>query len=279
MGILISTNVDDVDDRIRDYGAGAKLYWARDNVAAGGAFTDASGNTLLVAAQTAYEIYDSTGQDGYYYRTRVGNTGATDFSAWSDVFRAGSLLAYASVTDLREELPGLPDSTRDNMLADLLRDASDWLTVECGRTFYRSPQVTGTEVRTYDLPSDATSIEDDIVSVSLVEYGTSTGAAFTTVSATDYTLAPRLASPFSALTLTDLATVGTFYAGIGTVRVTGVFGFASVPRLIRRATLDLARELYQQSAGGRPVGIEFGRLPPSAVSAIEKYKRRTYAFA
>lgn len=279
MGILTYTNVDDVDDRLRDYGALAKLYWARDNTSAVGAFADASGNTLLIAGQTAYEIYDATGQDGYYYRSRVGNTGGTDFTAWSDVFRAGSLLAYASVTDLREELPGLPDSTRDNMLADLLRDASDWLSAECGRTFYRSPQVTGTEVRTYDLTSDSGSIEDDIVSVSLVEYGTYTGGTFTTVTGSDYTLGPRLASPFSALTLTDLATVGTFYAGTGTVRVTGVFGFASVPRLIRRATLDLARELYQQSAGGRPVGIEFGRLPPSAVSAIERYKRRSYAFA
>lgn len=277
MGLLLKASVDDVDDRIRDYGVGAKLYWARDNTSAAGAFTDASGSTVLIAGQTAYEIYDATGQDGYYYRTRVGNAAATDVGAWADVFRAGSLLSYASVTDLREELR-LPDDSRDNLLADLLADASDWITAECGRDFYRHPQVSGTEVRLYDLTDDTSAVLDDIISLTTVEYGAYTGSSYTALVAADWTLEPRLGSPYSALTLTDYGSLGHFYAGTGTVRLTGVFGFPSVPRLIRRATLDLARELYQQSAGGKPVGIEFGRIPPSAEAAKAKYARRTYAF-
>lgn len=275
MGLLIYASVDSPDDRIRDYGAGAKLYWARDNTSAVGTFVSASGSVTLVAGQTTYEVYDATAADGHFFRTRVGNTGGTDFSAWSPVFQGGALEAYATVDDLREELR-LPDDSRDNLLADLLRDASDWITAECGRDFYRHPQVSGTEVRLYDLDADSAAIEDDIVSLTTVEYGTYTGSTYTAATAADYTLYPRLGSPYSSLSLTDLSAVSTFYAGRGTVRLTGVFGFAAVPRLIRRATVDLARELYQQGANGRPVGIEFGRIPPSAQMAKEKYSKRTY---
>jgi hypothetical protein len=277
MSIRIRVNVDDVDGKLEQYGAGAKLYWARDNTSSTGAFTDASGSLDLVTSLTAYDVDDTTGQPGHWYRTRVGNLAATDFSAWSPVFQAGELLAYATVTDLREELR-LPasDHSRDNLLADLLRDASDWLTTECGRDFYRHPQVSGTETRLYDLRAGDTVIVDDIVSLTTVEYAYSTGTAYAILDAAGWTLAPRLASPYGVLELTDAGLLEHFYAGTGTVRLTGVFGFAAVPRAVRRATLDIARELYQQSVGGRPVGLEYGRVPPSAVTVIEKLSRHTY---
>jgi hypothetical protein len=279
MSIRIRVNVDDVDGKLEQYGAGAKLYWARDNTSSTGAFTDASGSLDLVAGLTAYDVDDTTGQPGHWYRTRVGNLAATDFSAWSPVFQAGELLAYATVTDLREELR-LPasDHSRDNLLADLLRDASAWVDAECKRDFYRHPQVGGTDVRLYDLGRDASFLEDDIVSLTKVEYATGTGAAYVELTPSDWTLEPPAGSPYATLTLTDTGLLSTFYEGTGTVRLTGVFGFASVPRLIRRATLDIARELYQQSAGGRPVGLEYGRIPPSAEAAKIKYTRTSYVF-
>lgn len=272
--LQLFVNVDNPDD-LRGtlaYGTGA-LVRLEHATAIGGTYTEVA-TQALIAGQSAYEFWHG-GATTDYYRTRVTHSSGAPASAYSDPFQGGALASYASVTDLREELR-LPDDSRDNLLADLLADASDWITAECGRDFYRHPQVSGTEVRSYDLDADATAILDDIISLTTVEYGTYTGSTFTAVAATEYTLLPRLGSPYSSLSLTDLSTVATFYAGRGTVRLTGVFGFASVPRLIRRATLDLARELYQQSAGGRPVGIEFGRIPPSAQTAKEKYAKRTY---
>ncbi len=278
MGLSLRVSVDSVDDRIRDYGVGAKLYWARDNTSATGTFADATANTILVAGQTAYEVYDATGASGQYYRTRVGNTGATDFSAWSAVFQGGAIEAYATVDDLREEIR-LPNDSYDNVLADYLRDASGWLDAVCNRDFYRHPQVTGTETRMYHLPSDAFEINDDIVSITTVEYATTTGRPYVAALATDWVLLPARVSgePYSAVALSDVGLVSTWYAGYATVRLTGVFGFAAVPRAVRRATLDIARELYQQGVGGRPVGLEFGRLPPSAQATIERYTRHDYA--
>jgi hypothetical protein len=276
MSIRIRVNVDDVDGKIEQYGVGAKLYWGRDNVSSAGAFGDATGSELLVSGQTAYDIDDSTGQPGHWYRTRIGNAAQTDFSAWSDVFQAGQLLAYATVVDLREEVR-LVDDSRDNLLADLLRDASGWIDAECGRDFYRHPQVSGTEVRYYDLADGQTAIAEDIVSLTSVEYATYTGDVYVPLGSTEWSLWPRLASPYSYVTLTDAAPLTAFYGGTATVKLTGVFGFASIPRLVRRATLDIARELYQQSAGGTPVGIEYGRLPPSAVAVKEQFMRRTFA--
>lgn len=272
MGIPIHSSVDAVDDRIRDYGAGAKLYWGRDNTSAAGVFTDASGNTALVAGQSTYELYDATGQTGHYYRTRVGNAAATDFSAWSTVFRAGELQAYASVDSLREML-NLPDDSRDNFLADCLRRASGWLDQETGRDFYRHPQVTGTETRTYNVSSDGSTITDDIISITTIEYATATGGLYTALVATDWSLTPPGSAPYSAAYLTDTGLLSTFYAGYGTVRITGVFGYLTVPALIEQATLDLARELYQQGPGGRTVGVDFGRMPLSVQRAVDKYRR------
>lgn len=276
MGIRFNTNVDRADDDIRDYGAGARLYWARDNTSGTGTFTDAAGSQVLVPGQTAYETFDSTGLDGHWYRTRVGDSGGTTFSGWSPPFQAGAIGAYAEVVDLREELK-LPDDSKDNLLADYLADASEMIDDLCGRDFYRHPQVSGTEIRTYDLAADADRIVDDILSVTLVEYSLDTGLAFTALAGTDWVLEPSGESPFSVLRLAELGTVGTFYRGHGTVRVTGAFGFASVPRSVRRATLDLAKELYQTGPGGRTVGIDFGRLPWSVQKVVRKYQLRTYA--
>lgn len=280
MPVTLKVAVDAVDDKIRDYGTGAKLNWARDNTSPIGTFADASGATTLVSGQTMYEIFDSTGAEGHYYRTRIGNSAGTLFSDWSSVFQGGQLTAYATVDALREYL-ALPDDSRDNVLADLLRRASAWIDAETGRDFYRHPPVMGTEPRTYNIASATDVILDDIVSIATVEYATGTGGTYTALASTDWVLFPSYVNgvPYTGVRLSDVGTLSSWSAGYATVRITGVFGFATVPTMIELATLDLARELYQQSVGGRAVGIEFGRLPPSTQAAIERFRHRSYAFA
>lgn len=278
MGLLLRVNVDAPDDVLRDYGAGAKLYWARDNTSSTGSFADASGSTAIVDGQSQYEIFDATGQDGHWYRTRVGDSGGTSFSAWDGPFQGGSLLAYATVDALREALE-LPDHSNDNYLADVLRRASAIIDAECGRDFYRHPQVSGTEVRTYHVTSVTDTIEDDIISISQVEYAPATAEPYS-ILASGYVLVPSVVDnvPYDALVLTGLGAITQFEAGYATVRLTGVFGFETVPTIVEAATIQLAVETWAVEHGSRTVGLEFGRMPSAVEVVKRKFKKRTYAW-
>jgi hypothetical protein len=279
--VLIRVNVDNPDDKITEFSAGAKLYWARDNTSATGLFTDATGNTLLIAGQTQYEIIDATGATGHYYRTRIGNTGGTAFDDWAPVFQAGASTAYATLDALREYV-NVPNTSQDNLLSDLLVDASGYLDAQCGRDFYRHPQVSGTEIRTFDgTGTSRLRVRAGIVSLTTVEIATQTGGTFTALGATAWMLDPSDKSDTETYGTVQLTGLGTpyFAPGYGTVRLTGVFGWAAPPAMIRKATLDLAREWYRQGpGGGGPVGVnQFGTpifgagMPLSVKQAIAQY--------
>ncbi len=280
--MLIRINVDAPDDKITEFGAGAKLYWYRDNTSATGAFTDATGNVALVATQSQYEIIDATGAVGHYYRSRVGNTGGTSFDTYGPVFQAGAISSYATLDDLREYL-SLPDDSRNNLLSELLRDASDYISAKCGHDFYRHPQVTGTEVRTFDgNGSGLIRVPVGIVSLTQAELANYSGGSYSILAGADWTLYPLDKSDdvsYRAIALSDQGTYRYWPSGFATVRLTGVFGWASVPAMIRKATLDLAREWYRQGpGGGGPVGVtQFGTPifgggePKSVRDAVEHY--------
>lgn len=280
--MLIRVNVDAPDDKITEFGVGAKLYWARDNASATGAFTDATGSTPLVATQTQYEIIDGTGAVGHYYRTRVGNTGGTSFDEWAPVYQAGAISAYATLDALREYV-AVPDNSRDNLLSDLLVDASGYLDARIGHDFYRHPQVTGTEVQTFSgSGSNVLRVPSGIVSLTGAELANQTGASYVALASTDWALAPADKGAdwsYTRVHLSDVSSYTHWYAGDATVRLTGVFGWASVPSMIRKATLDLAREWYRQGpGGGGPVGVnQFGTpifgggLPLSVKEALAVY--------
>lgn len=277
---LITLNLDtDPDDIITGYGAGALIRLERDTTSAFAAAVEFA-TTAVVVGTTQYEIWDAIGTSTSWYRWRVSRSDGTTPSAYVAGFQAGQLAGYATVQALRETL-GLPDNSRDNLLADCLRRASDWIGAECNRDFYRHPQVTGTEVRTYHLRAATTYIRDDIISLTTVEYALGTGQAYTVLTAANYTLDPATVDgvPFDALYLSDVGILSSFSAGYATVRLTGVFGYLTVPGLIEQATLDLAREMYQQGPGGRTVGVDFGRLPLSVQRAIAKFRRYIAVFA
>ena len=263
--MLIRVNVNAPDDKITEFGVGAKLYWARDNTSATGPFTSASGSVTLVADQSQYEIIDATGVAGHYYRTRVGNSAATSFDEWSTVFQAGAPTAYASFDDLREYL-SLPDASKDNLLADILAAASGYIDAKCGRDFYRHPGVTGTEVRTFDGGLYDVFVKPGLVSVSSVAVATATGGSFgSPLSASEWILGPRDKASdesYHWLSLSDVSTYSYWPVGYGTVQITGVFGSATIPPLVTKATLDLAREWYRQGpGGGGPIGINQFSVP------------------
>lgn len=300
-GRIVVNLVQPASDLLATFGAGAKVYLES---AASSAFSAPTvlSSTIIVSGTEQLEFVDLTGTSTTWYRVRVGNTGGTSYSDYSDGVQATSLLTYATIDDVAKTMPGLvqTDSKAMNLIADLLEDASDLITQICHRSFFRSPAVTGTETRTFNVIregrsslAEALGYGIDIVagSISLFELTDATGGTFTTVTAGAAGYWPDPANPLAGwptedLLLSDQASQYRSYSvGSGTARITAAFGWAAIPRLVRRATVDLAREWYRQGpGGGGPVGINqfgtpvFGPGTPSTVIRLAKsdYTRRDY---
>jgi hypothetical protein len=290
-------NIDAVDREIADRAPGARIELQRDTTSAFGAPTNLTPVTL-VAGDSQYAYFDEPGTTSSWYRFRLTDNAGAKASAWSDPFQGGAANAYAGLDALREVL-SLPDDTHDNYLLDLLRDASAYLDAACERDFYRHPAVSGTEVRTF--PGNAAlnaepyrpdptllEVRAGIVSLTTVELAEYTGAAYTALASTDWYLDPAIIRPDrtwrDGVQLSERGAFVRFPFGDATVRLTGVFGAATIPDLIRKATLDLAREWFRQGpGGGGPVGVNqygtpiFGGAEPKSVrDAIANYRWRSW---
>lgn len=297
MSNSLIVNVDASDELLLIYGAGAVLRLERSALPTSG-FTEIS-TTPLVAGVTQYEIVDPTGTTSSYYQTRYSNaSGSGSPSPYSDVFQIGALTAYATLANLRETM-NLPDNSKDNQLSDLLVMASARIDSLCGRDFYRHPQISGTETRTYHVGrrasnrlSSAIGRGVDIISISSLTLADVTGNTPTSVpaGASGYFLEPDNPMPgwpYEDVILSNLG--GSFLSyplGYNIVAITGAFGWSAVPPLVELATLDQARTWYHQAAGGgAPVGISafgtpvFGPDTPATVMQVwEAYRRQSFAF-
>lgn len=290
MSQQIVINVDDPDDIIAGYGAGAVVRVER---AADAAFSSPTELVTLpiVSGTTQYEYWDAAGLDGSWYRSRYSASGGAPFSGYSDPFQAGAPSTYATLDSLREYL-NLPDNSRDNLLTDLLRQATDYLIGEMGRDLFRHPAVSGEETRLFNGPSSSMlDVREGIISLSGVRWSGGTGGEYTDLDAPSWVLYPQFRRPYIAvggaqavepaagIALTDIATVSTWFYGVDTVELTGVFGFPSIPSMVEKATLDCAREWYRQGpGGGGPVGVnQYGTplfaagMPMTVKKAIELY--------
>lgn len=206
-------------------------------------------------------------------------------------------MAYATLDDLLATMSVAPaDADAQALLDDLLEDASASITEMCGRSFYLS----GTETRTFNvvkrnatLLSDALSYPVDIISLSLVELAWQTGDTFSTVASgsNGYSLSPEYPDtgwPYQDILLSNIPTdFLAFPYGQGVVRLTGIFGWPVVPNLVKRATIDLAREWYRQGpGGGGPIGISqlgapiFSSGSPPTVRQLYKsdYRLRSFSY-
>lgn len=282
---LLRVNVDNPGDKITEFGLGAKLYWERDNTSATGSFADATGSVVLDPDVTQYEIVDATGQVGHWYRTRIGTSLGAPFDEYGPVFQGGAVGAYATLDALREYVEN-PDNSKDNMLSDLLVQASASLDRKCRRDFFRHPQLTGTETRTFDGDGAARLfVRAGIVSLTSVGLAQLTGGSYTTLAGSDWFLQPdQPVDSYDSVVLSDQSGwVEPVAYGRRTWQLTGVFGFAAIPEDVVKATLDLAREWYRQGpGGGSPVGLnQFGTplflqgAPTTVRDVVENYARRT----
>lgn len=289
MAQQILVNVDDPADVLAGYGVGALVRLER---ASSSAFADAVevGTIPVVDGQTQYAYWDAGGAADSWYRSRYSAAGGSPYSSYSEPFQPGAPSSFASLDSLLEYLR-LPNSDQDNLLVDLLRQATDYLIGELGRDVFRHPAVAGTEVRILNGEGGyRLDVPAGIVSLTGIRLAAGSGAPWYTMLASDWTLVgggrPYLGvgggmyqTPATAIELTDVSVATEWYSGTGTVELTGVFGFPAIPSLIEKATLDLAREWYRQGpGGGGPVGVnQYGTplfaagMPLTIKKAIEQF--------
>lgn len=194
--------------------------------------------------------------------------------------------AYCTMTDVKAALR-IPaaDTVDDPMLEIAINAASRQIDGECDRVFYSS---TGT--RLYVAESSILCMTDDIQSVTTLE--TSDGEGFNvTIPNTDYQLEPLngiaggIPGPFTRIRATGAYLFPVFAPRSvnldeATVRVTGTFGWASVPDAIKQATILLSIRIFKRLdsplavAGFGDLGvIRVGRTDPDVAAMISPYMR------
>ncbi len=283
MALKITINLTETAaDLITGYGANAKLYL--DSVATqNGSYSNVS-STVLVSGTEQYEFWDTDGTSSTWYKSRVGNSGGTEYSDYSSPFQATSLLAYATLAELRRVLAlGSSDTGHDAHLTDLLSDVSLDIDGKTGRRFYRSPQVTGTTTVYFDVLEHSASLAFatrgkgttdgqnlDIISITNLYVRDSETESYVEVASGDtgYYLqagtGPGIAGtdwPYEDVILSPAGSYGCFPTGYRAVKLIGVLGFPSVPGVVRRATVTEAAERFRQSVSGgaAPQGVnQFG---------------------
>jgi hypothetical protein len=255
-------------DLLLEFGAGAKVYLERDTSSAFSSPTVVT-STVLVGGTEQYEFTDTSGTSTSWYRVRVGNSGATAYTDYSAGVQALQVLAYATVDDVRAVSNYANDETKNPLIADLLIDAKELIDERCGRTFARNPQISGDGTFTFRVrrPGQRSLVAAlgsgvDIASITTLEMADVDGGTYTTIASGStgyYGIAGTGPTPwpYEDIELSRLAASYSAYTlGDATLRVTGVLGFTSVPRLVRRASIDMVREWIRQGPqGGVPAGV------------------------
>lgn len=265
--IRVDVNVNDVDGLIEGFGAGAILWLERAPTETGTYVQVAS--QALASGIDFYTFWDPSGDDTSWYRTYVSDSTNTSQTDRDEPFQAGSVLAYAELADLIELLPKVAlDVPRNlNAMTDALVRATDVINARVQlaggglKDFFRHPQVSGTEVRTFDLRENTQRlvIPSGVISVDSVRFRYTEGGDWQTIAPGSWRLRPLdkgADEPYWYLDLPSAPTFYSLYVGPDAAEVTGAFGFPRIPGVMRAGCLALAREIVATilTPGGVPRG-------------------------
>ncbi len=294
MSNLLRIPIDNPDDILAVYGAGAKVRLETSTTGGGAGFSEVSTQTV-VTGTTIYPFVHAGGATGDWYRHRFSIAApavAADYSAYSDEYQGGVLAAYADLDDFLAGFEGAtPAASRTSRILDVLDQASEMLTAEIGWDFFRHPAVSGTEVRVFNSAGGSVlHVHSGIVSLSLVEIAQGSDLAYTSLAAADWylePLAPEPGEPYDHLHLAEGGAYSAFPTGQRRVRLTGAFGYAAVPGVLRTGTVALARQLYRADStvpGGMagpdewatPGSVMPRGWPDAAYRAINRYRRKFF---
>lgn len=190
---------------------------------------------------------------------------------------------YSSVSDFKEwvKIP-TAETTRDELIEACLAAASRQIDDKTGRRFWIDDAASarlftprGRVVSTDD--GEMLLIDDLSAAPTLVEHGA--GSSYNTVAADGYLTGPDNAT-VRGVAITSLTRTGSgWQSGLGQrVRVTGIWGWPTVPDPITQATLILATRLFKRKdspegvMGSADFGfIRMGRTDPDVQALIDPY--------
>jgi hypothetical protein len=193
------------------------------------------------------------------------------------------MTAYATLAQVKAALR-ITDSVDDTLIEMARESASDLIDGYTGRTFTTS----GTVTRVF-APADDYVLQTDDIAGTAVAITSSTGADGVfdvTWKTTDYQLEPlNGVSNGQAVPFTRIRAIQDYLwptaGGEATVRVTGVFGFPSVPIVVTQATVLQASRIFTRLQS--PLGVAgFGEmgvvrvtraLDPDVAALVEPYRR------
>jgi len=166
---------------------------------------------------------------------------------------------YSTLAQVKSALR-ITDNLDDSLLEMAIESASRAIDSYTNRNFYNA----GTAVRYYAPNGAFTVTTDDMISLSSLQTMSDTDDTFdTTWTATDYQLEP-LNGVVDGITqpYTQIRAVGDYtfleLAGEATVKVTGVWGWTSVPVQVTQACVIQSSRIYKRLDS--PLGIISGEL-------------------
>lgn len=165
-------------------------------------------------------------------------------------------MAYATLNQLKSALRiGTADTMDDENLTLALDSAADLINVYCGRTFGTVGSATS---RVYAPGLAALAEIDDVTSVTAVEWSQD-GSSWTAMGTAQYQLEPlnRLTDGMTDFPYTRIRAVNNqswpVYAGVATLRVTGMFCFGSIPTAVKQGNIMQASRLFARLSS--PLGV------------------------
>jgi hypothetical protein len=187
---------------------------------------------------------------------------------------------YATLADVKNSLK-ITDNMDDSLLEIAVESASRLIDGYTGRYFYNG----GTATRNYAASDSWIVYIDDVQSVSEVASTDEVGGTYTTWTANDYQLEPLngisggMTQPYTSIRAVNQY-VWPFLADRALVKITGVWGWASVPIAVKQATILQAARIFKRNDS--PLGVAgFGdmgvvrvgaRLDPDVQHLVDPYR-------
>ena len=187
---------------------------------------------------------------------------------------------YATLADVKASLK-ITDNLDDSLLEIAVESASRLIDGYTGRYFYNG----GTATRNYAASDSWIVYIDDVQSVSEVASTDEVGGTYTTWTANDYQLEPLngisggMTQPYTSIRAVNQY-VWPFLADRALVKITGVWGWASVPIAVKQATILQAARIFKRNDS--PLGVAgFGdmgvvrvgaRLDPDVQHLVDPYR-------
>jgi hypothetical protein len=262
-----ATTVARLATSITEYPAGSGVY-------------SRTGNTAPAVAGQYTLVWDDDGGTA-----ATGHVATEELVVASD-FNAGTVGTgnlYVTLAELKTTL-NIGASTWDTDLTAAISAASRSIDQQCGRRFY----LDCADVDRYYTPGTPGSVLiDDLATLTTVKTDTGGGGTFTTTltAGTDFDLAPFNAAadgwPYTTIQVRQAGRTLPGYTR--SVKVTGRFGWPSVPATIAEATTILAARLFKRAreapfsmygmgADGAPIRIS--RTDPDVCMLIDPYSAR-----